>query len=132
VFRVPCPVESKEWHVLTGSNPQRASWTLKLPPYTLRRDGKSAEAIEKETPRELPLRKRVRNRVKTREFIEWDFFVEWLERSLAPSGRSGQTPFAGYEERSFDSLPSLRTEILIGFLVNHNNPRPPVFCKCGI
>ncbi len=33
----------------------------------------------------------------------------------------------GYPERSFDSLCSLRTGILIGFLVNHNPEPYPVF-----
>ena len=34
-----------------------------------------------------------------------------------PDCRSGQAPFVGKQERSFDLLLSLRTEILIGFLV---------------
>ena len=39
----------------------------------------------------------------------------------------------GSEERSFDSLRSLRTDFLIGNLVNNNRtPSPCVFHKCCI
>ena len=54
-------------------------------PCTPRSNGKSAETIEKETPKELPLRKRVRNRVKTREFIEWSFLRNELVNHNTPS-----------------------------------------------
>src|SRR6266403_5496870 len=55
------------------------------PPCTPRSNGKSAETIEKETPKELPLRKRVRNRVKTREFIEWSFLRNELVNHNTPT-----------------------------------------------
>jgi hypothetical protein len=40
-------------------------------------------------------------------------------------------PLIGCEERSYDSLRSLRTDSLIGNLVNNNTPSPYVFHKCS-
>ena len=107
---------SHGWKIVAGGAAERRdvgtleNWNVYCgrPPCTLCHDGKSAEAIEKKRSTGSPSGKRVRNRMKTREFIEWGFLAEWEERSLALNGRSGQTPFSGC-------------------LVNHNTPHSLFF-----
>src|SRR5258707_15029322 len=53
--------------------------------------------------------------------------IRLQERSLASDGRSGQTSLVGCEERSFDSLRSLRLRIRIGGVVNNMTASPLCF-----
>ncbi len=53
-------------------------------PYTPRRDGKSAEAIEKKTLKSAPSWKRVGKNLKTKEFSQSGVLAEWVVYHLGP------------------------------------------------
>jgi hypothetical protein len=69
--------------------------------------------------------------MKTKEFIESCFLAGWQERSFDSLCSLRIRILIGCEERSFVAM-LLRTDSLIGTLVNHNAPHPPVFWKCCI
>jgi hypothetical protein len=59
-----------------------------------------------------------------------DFLIGDGRDPSTPDGRSGQTPFATSKRGPFVAM-LLRTEILVGFLVNNSRPPPSLFLKSG-